>query len=89
MSSLSTSSQPIPIDQTVTAVAILTFASSTGRVLATSSTGTLNNWGGYPMIAKVWKLLASCFVARFVEGLVEMICIFYEIVILHRGLLKG
>lgn len=35
-----------PAEETVRAVAILTFANSTGRVLATGSTGMLNDWGG-------------------------------------------
>ncbi len=42
-------SSHFPIDETVRAAALLTFANSTGRVLATSSTGALNNWGGYSL----------------------------------------
>lgn len=38
-----------PADETVKATAILTFANTSGRVLATSSTGMLNIWGGYAL----------------------------------------
>jgi len=38
-----------PIEETVRATTILTFSNSTGRVLATGFTGTLNNWGGYTL----------------------------------------
>jgi MFS family permease len=38
-----------PAHEAVRATAILTLANSGGRILATSSTGTLNNWGGYTL----------------------------------------
>jgi MFS family permease len=38
-----------PADEAVRATAILTFVNSGGRILATSSTGTLNTWGGYTL----------------------------------------
>jgi MFS family permease len=38
-----------PVDEAVKATAILTFANTSGRVLATSSTGILNIWGGYTL----------------------------------------
>lgn len=38
-----------PPNEAVRATAILTFVGSVGRVLATGSTGLLNQWGGYPL----------------------------------------
>lgn len=38
-----------PPDKAVQATAALSFAGSGGRVLATSITGSLNNWGGYSL----------------------------------------
>jgi len=38
-----------PIDEAVRATSILTVVGSAGQVLATSITGTLNEWGGYPL----------------------------------------
>ena len=46
---LVTFSSLYPIEETVRAATILTFSNSTGRVLATGFTGTLNNWGGYTL----------------------------------------
>ena len=38
-----------PADEAVRATSILTVVGSAGQVLATSTTGTLNEWGGYPL----------------------------------------
>ncbi len=38
-----------PAEEAVQATAILTFANSAGRILATSLTGTLNTWRGYTL----------------------------------------
>lgn len=38
-----------PPEEAVKASALLTLFNSIGRVLATSVTGSLNNWGGYPL----------------------------------------
>jgi MFS family permease len=38
-----------PAQEAVRATTLLTFANSGGRILATSSTGTLNTWGGYTL----------------------------------------
>jgi MFS family permease len=38
-----------PADEAVRATSILTVVGSVGQVLATSTTGTLNEWGGYPL----------------------------------------
>ncbi len=38
-----------PVEEAVRATAMLTFVNSSGRVLATGSTGALNNWGGYSL----------------------------------------
>jgi predicted MFS family arabinose efflux permease len=38
-----------PAEEAVQATAILTFANSAGRILATSLTGTLNTWKGYTL----------------------------------------
>lgn len=38
-----------PLDEAVRATSMLTFVNSSGRILATGSTGALNNWGGYSL----------------------------------------
>jgi len=38
-----------PLKEVIRATTILTLASSVGRVVATSVTGSLNNWGGYSL----------------------------------------
>jgi MFS family permease len=38
-----------PVREAIRATAMLTFVNSSGRILATGSTGTLNIWGGYTL----------------------------------------
>ncbi|GAB4440797.1 MAG: MFS transporter [Anaerolineae bacterium] len=38
-----------PLEEAVRATSMLTFVNSSGRILATGSTGVLNNWGGYSL----------------------------------------
>jgi len=38
-----------PVHETIQSTIILTFVNSSGRILATSSTGVLNNWGGWAL----------------------------------------
>lgn len=59
-----------PAEEAVTATAILTFANTGGRVLATSATGALNAWSGYALpfyLAAAVAVLAALFVLPTAE----------------------
>jgi len=48
-----------PVDETLRATIMLTFVNSSGRILATSSTGILNAWGGYSLPFIIAAVVAS------------------------------
>lgn len=65
-----------PADESVRATAILTFVNTIGRLLATSSTGVLNVWGGFSLLSSSlrelqgWPFCSCCLLTRkfFLNG---------------------